>query len=190
MSKPRVLVQVLAAVFFVIAVAARLGLNLYNVHAIGALGMFVGCFWSVRMGVMFSVAAMALSDCLGHFMGVPSMGFYSIGLTLTVYAAMAGSAFVGKLIDYLKGKKAPLSMLVPAGAIVTTAIFFLVTNVAAWLDPLMDYPITFGGLIQALWMGLPFAKGSLLGNLIFSGVFFGAYSLLKQRIFAPESSME
>lgn len=188
MSKPKDLVQILAAVFFIVAIAVRLGPNLYNLQAIGALGMFVGCYWSVRMGILFSVAAMALSDCLGHFMGIPSMGFYSVWLTLTVYAAMAGSAFVGKLVDYLRRKKAPLGMLVPAGAIVTTAIFFLITNFASWLDPQMGYPATFAGLMQCLWMALPFAKGSLLGNLIFSGVFFGAFSLLKQRIFSRESS--
>ena len=190
MSKPKELVPYLSVVFFVIAVVVRCVPHPYNIGAIGALGLFVGCFWSARMGVLFAVAAMALSDVLGHWLGIESMGFYSGWLMLTVYAAMACSAGVGKFVQYLQRKKVPMAFLVPSGAVIAAILFFLITNFASFLDPQMGYPATLGGLLQCYSLAIPFAKGSFLGNLIFSGAFFGAYSLLKQRLFSTESSFE
>ena len=168
--------------FFLIAVAMRLVPHEYNFTAMGALGLFVGYYWSAGIGVLVSLAAMSVSDLVGQWLGIPSMGAYSVALMLTVYVAMALSALVGKVIAAERLQRIPLFCKVPGGAFVATVIFFLVTNFASWLDPQMGYEMSLLGLLQSYWLALPFATNNLVGNLFFSVAFFAAY----EGILAPQ----
>ncbi|MFK7738591.1 MAG: DUF6580 family putative transport protein [Pirellulaceae bacterium] len=165
-----------AIALFILAVALRLTTHAYNLAAVGALGMLVGCYWSARIGFLFSVAAMAVSDVLGHWLQIPSMGFYEPWLMLTVYGATGVAAIVGKVVGNLE-RVNPKSLWVgvPAGAIVSAVLFFLVTNTASWMDPQMGYPATATGLISCYVAAIPFAQGTFVGNLLFSALFFGSY---------------
>ncbi len=179
-------IRFFALAFFVLAILLRFFPHTYNVAAVGALGMFVGCFWSARMGFLMSLAAMGISDILGHFLNVPSMGFYNPAMMLAVYVAVGCSAGIGKLVGSGRTMwRIPLVAGVPLGAIAATVVFYLVTNFAAWLDPLLSYPRTLDGLVQCYVAALPFAKNTLLGNCIFSVLFFGAHALLQ----APAQKM-
>ena len=40
----------------------------------------------------------------------------------------------------------------------------------------MNYPKTFAGLIECLIAGLPFIKGTLIGDLSYSLLFFGLHT--------------
>lgn len=60
------------------------------------------------------------------------------------------------------------------GALGASAIFFLVSNFGAWLGSPM-YPQDFNGLMAAYAAGLPFLRNTLLGDLVYTGVLFGAY---------------
>lgn len=166
-------IRVVALVFFAFAVLMRFVPHSYNVSAIGALGMFVGCMWSARIGFLMALAAMALSDMLGQWMGVPSMGVYNPALMITVYVAIGLSAVIGR---GLQGRVGFVS--VPAGAVAATVVFFLITNFAAWLDPQMPYARTPAGLIECYVAAIPFVKNTLIGNLLYTAVFFGSYSAL------------
>jgi hypothetical protein len=74
--------------------------------------------------------------------------------------------------------RASLKTLLPA-SIIASVVFYFVTNVFSWLsDP--GYAKNFGGLIQALTVGLPqysatptwmFFRNSLLSNLFFTFLF-------------------
>lgn len=164
---------------FVLTIVLRLVPHGYNVAAVGALGMFVGCYWSLGLGILISIAAMSVSDMVGHWMGVPSMGAYSVWLMATVYAATGLSAFAGKLVSILKNQMpGGLWIGVPAGAILAGAVFFLVTNFACWFDPMLGYPKTMEGLVNCYVAAIPFAKGTFIGNLVYSCVFFGVYEAM------------
>ena len=64
--------------------------------------------------------------------------------------------------------------------IVSTILFFVLTNTGAWLaNPF--YTQDFSGLLLAFEAGLPFALNSLLGNLFFVGVFFYGYSIVLEK---------
>ena len=168
--------------FFLIAVAMRLVPHEYNFTAMGALGLFVGYYWSARIGILVSLAAMSVSDLVGQWLGIPSMGAYSVALMLTVYAAMAASALIGKVLTFERLRRIPLFCKVPGGAILATIVFFLVTNFASWLDPMTGYEMSLFGLLQSYWLALPFAVNDLAGNLFFSVAFFAAY----EGILAPQ----
>jgi hypothetical protein len=102
-------------------------------------------------------------------------GFSIVDLhVLSHYIAFA---FIG-LIGFALRHRASLKTLLPA-SIAGSTIFYVFTNAFAWLtDP--GYAKTFGGLIQALTVGLPqfsatpswmFFRNSLLSDLFFTALF-------------------
>ena len=171
-------IRLVCLCFFAIAVASRLLPHNYNLTAVGALGLFVGCFWSARMGFLMAVSAMALSDVIGQWGNIASMGTYATALMFTVYVPMGLAAVVGKLLGASKGNQLKYWIGVPAGAIGAAVVFFLVSNFGCWLDPMMGYSKDLSGLMQSYIAGLPFARNTMIGNLLFSGLFFGSYAYL------------
>ncbi|WP_221452787.1 DUF6580 family putative transport protein [Mucilaginibacter sp. FT3.2] len=67
-----------------------------------------------------------------------------------------------------------------AGVITSTAIFFLVSNFGSWIDN-STYPQNFGGLITCYIAGIPFLKGTLLGDVCYSAILFGSFALAQLR---------
>jgi hypothetical protein len=88
-----------------------------------------------------------------------------------------GFALVGGL-GLLLRNRASLKTLLPA-SLAASLIFYVVTNIVSWaFDP--GYVKNFGGLLQALTVGLPaysatptwmFFRNSLLSDLLFTGLF-------------------
>lgn len=66
------------------------------------------------------------------------------------------------------------------GALASTAIFFLVSNSGCL--PASNYPKNFGGLMQCYAAGIPFLKGTFLGDLFYSAVLFGSFALAQKKI--------
>jgi hypothetical protein len=64
------------------------------------------------------------------------------------------------------------------GAVTASLGFYFLTNTAVWLTGTM-YPKTAAGLAQCLFMGLPFFRNTLLGDLTYTGLFFGGYQLAR-----------
>ena len=166
-----------SVLFLIVAIGLRVAPHNYNVAAIGALGLFVGCYWSLRMGLLFTLAAMTVSDVIGHFAGVPSMGAYSPWLMVAVYGAMACSAVLGKGI---KLSQAPKLFGVPTGAVLSSVVFFLITNFASWALMPEVYARSLNGLMESYVAAIPFAQNTFLGNVFFSIAFFGIYAVLAQ----------
>ena len=67
-----------------------------------------------------------------------------------------------------------------AGALTSTAIFFLISNFGCWIgSPL--YAQNISGLITCYAAGIPFLKGTMLGDLFYSAVLFGTFALAQKR---------
>jgi hypothetical protein len=67
------------------------------------------------------------------------------------------------------------------GVLSSSAIFFLITNAGCFFgNP--AYPQNFGGLMTCYAAGIPFLKGTMLGDLFYSGVLFGSFFLAQRRI--------
>jgi len=76
-------------------------------------------------------------------------------------------------------------------SIVGYALFFLITNTAAWLANSRQYyePHTFETLLQAYKEGLEFLRfrpGEVFGNPICVGLVFGAHAILARTFFSAE----
>jgi hypothetical protein len=67
-----------------------------------------------------------------------------------------------------------------AGAFASSAIFFLLSNFGVWAGGTM-YPKTIEGLMICYAAGIPFLKGTLLGDLFYSGVLFGTFALAQKQ---------
>ena len=84
-----------------------------------------------------------------------------------VLVALMGSSFLNKIST---GK-------VVLASLSGSTIFYLISNLGVWaLSPMYAKSIT--GLIQCYSLALPFYGSSLIGDLLYSSVLFGAYQLV------------
>jgi hypothetical protein len=63
-------------------------------------------------------------------------------------------------------------------------LFFLTTNFGSWLGQSLPYDRGPAGLLESYWMALPFWRGTLVSDLVFSGALFSLHAVLG-RAFAP-----
>jgi hypothetical protein len=69
---------------------------------------------------------------------------------------------------------------VAGSAVGASVIFYLVSNFGTWLSSGM-YPHTWEGLGACYVAALPFFRNGLAGDLLYTGVLFGAFELLMYR---------
>lgn len=152
----------------VLALIVRLVPHAPNFVPVGALALFAGAYLPKRWGFLVPVIVMGVSDVF--------VGLYDFKLMGIVY----GSFLVMVSLGYMmRGRVSPLS--VGFGALGGSVFFFLATNFAVWAFSSW-YPSTFAGLMTAYAMGLPFFRMTILGNLFYSTVVFGAYAALKSPV--------
>lgn len=178
-------VRLLTLAYFVFAVALRFVPHGVNFTAIGALALFAGCYLSVTQGMLLGLGAMALTDTLGHFFDIGNIAFYHRPTMMAVYAGFAlpsllGWALRGPLSRRSATAEAGLAkaLCVPTAAVASSVLFFLITNFASWLDPMMRYAPTPAGLVECYIAAIPFAGNHFLGMILFSCAFFGIYAYL------------
>lgn len=168
-TKTGKLLEAAIAILFVAAgVALRLLPHPPNFSPIMAIALFSGVYLSKKIAFALPIVAMIISDIF--------LGFYDLKLVLVVYLGIILCVVLGILVKKHKNfKTITLSSL--SGSI----IFFALTNFAVWFF-YNWYPKNFLGLISCYVAALPFFKNSLLGDLFFALVFFGAYELAKVMI--------
>jgi hypothetical protein len=136
-----------------------------NFTPVGALSLFIGAYFSGKSKFVLPVLIMGVSDFF--------LGFYDYRLMFVVYGSLLVVVGLGSLMHNRVS-----SLKIGLGALGGTTLFFLLTNLAVW-GLASWYPPTIGGLITAYMMGLPFLKMTLLGDLFYSAVFFGAYEFVR-----------
>jgi hypothetical protein len=103
-----------------------------------------------------------------------------------VYGAFLLTAVLGRV--FLR-KLSPLR--VGAMAVVSSLVFFVVTNFGSWLTLEDAYARSLAGLVECYARAIPFYRtGTLPSDLAFSALFFGVYALAvrAQRAAAPEEA--
>lgn len=171
----------LVAGIILLAVVIRIvnrELHIYNLAPVAALGLFSGAtLKNKRVAYLLPLLAMFISDAYIHFF-TPMQGFYDIS-QFFVYGAMALITFMGTT---MKSQK-PLNI---AGySIAGSTIFFVLSNFGTFLTGY--WGLDMNGFITTYLMALPFYTtegtnfffNSFVGDLVFSGLLFGAYAVLK-----------
>ncbi len=140
----------------------------WNLSAVGAVALCAG--WVLRsrpwLAILVPLSAMLISDAV--------LGLHDWRMMLVIYAALAVPALVGRFLG-----SGPVAWRVGAFAAGESILFFIATNFAHWVF-FNTYPHTLPGLVECYIAALPFFKFTLLGDLLFSGVFFSAAVLLQK----------
>jgi hypothetical protein len=146
---------------------------IWNCTPVGALALFAGARLRSRLAYLVPLVAMALSDLLLLRLLPDGMPAFAWG-TPVIYAAFMVEVVLGRL---LRDRRS--AWWVGGAAVLGATQFYLLTNFAVWLGgDGATYPKTLAGLLQCYVAGLPFYRNMLLGNLIYSGLFFGLYAVV------------
>jgi hypothetical protein len=149
------------------AAALRLVPHPPNFTPIAAMALFSGAYLTRRwLSFAVPLAAMLLSDAV--------LGFHS-GMPF-VYGSVALIVLIGWL-----GLKRVSSFGVVAAALISSVLFFAVTNFGTWAVSGM-YPLTPAGLAACYVAAIPFFQNTVVGDLFYSGVLFGGFALLERTI--------
>lgn len=165
--------------FILIAAVSRIIPHPYNFAPIGAMSIFGAAYFAdKKFAFLVPLFAMFISDLLVNNLIFSS--FYG-GFTLFTpgFWWMYGAIGVIVLAGIFILKKVNLKTVV-AGSLSASIIFFLVTNFGAWLGSPM-YPQGLDGLIMSYGAGIPFFHYTVLGDLFYSGVMFGAFEYAKRK---------
>ena len=165
--KSTYLSQQLITVSAIIALLAlfRLLPHWPNVSPVAAMALFAGTYYAdKRVAFIVPFLALFLSDL---FLGLHNTMIF-------VYAGFAVTVMIGFVL-----KNRVTITNTAFAAISASVIFFLITNFGSWLSSGL-YAKTSTGLMQAYAAGVPFFQNSLLGNLVYSAIIFGAYYWLQK----------
>jgi hypothetical protein len=168
------LILILAAVAYRIAAALLIHSGttwLSNLAPLAAIALCAAAYFPKRYKFTVPMIALLISDVVLNI-------HYGFSLLSPFVAShYLGFALVGGL-GLLLQNRASLKTLLPA-SIAASVIFYVVTNTVSWVfDP--GYVKNFGGLIQALTVGLPqysatptwmYFRNTILSDLFFTLLF-------------------
>lgn len=151
---------VIALVIF--AVATRLLPHPANFAPIAAIAIFGGAVLPRRWALVLPLLAMIVSDLI---IGLHPLVFYTWG-TFAVIALISN-----KVLKNIR----PTSVV--AMSLISSVLFYVVTNFAVWAQNQM-YPMTASGLVHCYVNAIPFFRNTLLGDLIYTTLLFGVFALV------------
>jgi hypothetical protein len=168
MNKLNINARFLTITGIIIAGAAlRLVPHFPNFSPIAAIALFGGAYFTnKKLAVIVPFAAMMLSDLV--------LGYHST--FLAVYISFALIVAIGFSLQ----KKRTVSRVL-AASVSSSVLFFVITNFAFWFTGVL-YPMSLAGLGACYVAAIPFFQNTLIGDLVYTGVFFGAFELAKYKL--------
>lgn len=137
-----------------------------NFAPIAAMALFGGAYFNKKWAAfLVPVAAMFITDLI--------LGFHST--MWAVYLSFAIIVLIGMLM--IRQKK--ISNIFFA-SVSSSVVFFIITNFGAWISSPF-YEKTGSGLAACYTAAIPFFHQTLLSDLFFVAILFGAYHLIKTK---------
>lgn len=147
-------------VILVLAALLRLIPHPVNVTPIGSIGLFSGTWCDKRIAWAIPLIPLFLGDAV--------TGFYHPLIMLFVYAGIAISALIGRL---LLAKKRTFTRF-GAAIFINAMVFYLLSNFPVWV---VYYPNTLAGLAECYFKAIPYLGYSLIGDSVFVSLLFGMH---------------
>jgi len=136
-----------------------------NLSPIAAMALFGGVYLKdKKMALLVPILALFISDMF--------IGFHSS--MWAVYGSFVLVVILGTVIKKMNFINIFLA------TITSSILFFIITNFAVWTQGNF-YPLSFTGLIECYTMGIPFFKNTIIGDLLFSGVIFGGFTIAQKQ---------
>lgn len=114
----------------------------------------------MKKGVMVTVTSMLVTD---FFLGLHPVMW-------ATYGSLVFGVLLGRLIF---GRSVGALLLVYS--LISSVVFYLVTNFAVWILPGSMYPHTPEGLLTSYILALPFFRNSLIADFFYMTVFLAGY---------------
>jgi len=172
-------------ILIVIAALSRFMPHWHNFTAVGGAGLFGAYFFRNRIwAYLLPLVAMWISDLVLNNIIYAAYydGFVWFNETMIwVYVSFVALVAVGRF-----SIKSITIKHILAGALAGSLVFFLISNFGSFMQN-PAYPKSASGLLMAYAAGLPFFLNTLLANVFFAGVFFGAYAASPRLIPARKS---
>lgn len=159
----------------------RLAPHLPNFSSIGATALFGGTYLKKRYAFILPLIALAVSDYLllyinpfggqiVNFSRIQPISAMFHSTTLYVWASFVITGLMGL---WLRKNNKPSNVVLVT--LLASLQFYLITNFGVWASGMYSRGID--GLFTSYVMGLPFFRWTILGDLFYTGVFFGSYAL-------------
>ena len=159
----------LIAGIILIGVISRIIPHVPNFTAMGAIALFGGTYIkNEKLKYIIPIGAMLLSDIVLKALGVP---LPSWGLQITIYSSFLLIVLMGDM--FIKSEKPKSIIITSLGA---SILFFLLSNLAVWSNGYYGYSIE--GLITCYVMAIPFLGNTIIANLTYCAILFGAYQYI------------
>jgi hypothetical protein len=163
--------QGLVVGLLLVGVLSRVVPHPWNATPVMAIALFGGTHLSRWASIALPLIIVAVSDLvLGWHTTMPF-----------TWGAFALTAMLGWWV-----RRRLSAGRIATAALTGSVLFFLLTNFGVWLIGGL-YPLTAAGLRECYVAAVPFFRGTLVGDLVFTAVFFGAYTLLT-RAWLPSTS--
>jgi len=165
--------------FIVLAALTRLVPHPPNIAPITAMAVFGGIRYGNRLAAIVApLLALLLSDVVRQVLYAygfsPQWGFYS-GMEV-VYGT---TALIALMASLARGTRSPA--VIAATTFAGSCIFFLAVDFDFWARGTL-YPKTMEGLAACYAAALPFFGNSMVADLGFAAVLFGAWALAEATI--------
>jgi hypothetical protein len=174
--KQRTTLLLIAMVMIVAAALSRIAFYPLNFSPVIAMALFGGAvIKDKKLAFVLPLLAMFISDVLFEVTGI-APGFWGWG-QLVGYGILA-------LITVFGFNLKKITALNVAGfSVVSSLIFFFLSNSSVWIFDTTTYANNFSGWASCLAAGIPFLKNGLAADLVYSIVLFGGYYLLERFAF-------
>lgn len=139
-----------------------------NVSPILAMALFGGAMLPRKQAFVLPLITLFISDIGLHFLaGYPILEWG----TIFVYGSFALIVSIGMWYGKEKSSKRFFQ-----SALASVALFFVLSNFGTWLTSGI-YPLTWDGLVQCYIAAIPFLRNTLIGDIAWIAIFFGAHKL-------------
>ncbi|MDP2671689.1 MAG: hypothetical protein Q8P13_04515 [bacterium] len=159
---------ILPVLIIVLAASLRILPHPANFAPIGAMALFGGVYLDRRLALVLPLSAMIVSDIF--------IGFDGFDSRLVIYGSFL---LIGAIGFWLRNHKSAVNVL--GASLLSSVLFFLITNFGVLYTESL-YPKTLEGLFQSYLMGIPFFRNTVLGDLFYTGAFFGGFELVKSLV--------
>lgn len=148
-----------------LGVLSRLSPHPANMTAIGGLALLSGAKFSPVKALAIIFFSMFISDIFKGFHPVMWATYGSLALTIIIGWSI---------------RKSNTIPVVAGATLISSFLFFLITNFAVWVIPGSMYPKTITGLMESYVMALPFFRNSIIGDILYTTIFFVGYELVNR----------
>jgi len=166
----------LAAGLVVMGAISRILPHPPNMTSVGAMGLFAGAKLKTWQALSLPLACMLITDPILAWMH----GYAAFRRdTLFIYASLMLNVLIGRWL-VKNDNPARIALAV----VICSVQFFVVTNFSVWL---LDgyYPHTWAGFVACYVAAIPFFRWTILGDLMYTGIFFGIYAFVSRKVLRP-----